>query len=68
MIASLKAEDLIKDLFDCTLLDSTQFDQDVVKIVKKHLAIPSIHSKAGEKISGELEQLVKTRVSAKKTG
>lgn len=66
MADSLKAEDLIKELFENTLLDSTQFDQDVVQIVKKHLSSAPIASKAGEKISDELELLVKSRVSAKK--
>lgn len=68
MADSLKAEDLIKELFEHTLLDYSQFDQDVVQIVKKHLSSALIASKAGEKISDELEQLVKSRVAAKKAG
>lgn len=66
MAGSLKAEDLIKELFEHTLLDAKQFDQDIVQIVKKHLSDVPIPSKAGGKISTELEQLVKTRVTAKK--
>lgn len=66
MSDSLKAEDLIKELFESTLVDSGQFDQDIVQILKKHLTAEPIASKAGEKISGELEQLVKKRVAAKK--
>lgn len=68
MSDSLKAEDLIKELFENTLLDSSQFDQDIVQIIKKHLSSPPIVSKAGEKISDELEQLVKSRVAAKIAG
>lgn len=66
MADSLKAEDLIKELFEHTLLDYSQFDQDVVKIVKKHLSSSPIASKAGEKISDDLDRLVKLRVTAKK--
>jgi len=66
MTDSLKAEDLIKELFENTLLDAKEFDQDIVQILKTHLTSEPIASKAGEKISGELEQLVKDRVTAKK--
>lgn len=66
MADSLKAEDLIKELFEHTLLDAKQFDQDIVQIVKKYLSASPIASKAGEKISDELEQLVKDRVLAQK--
>jgi predicted metal-binding transcription factor (methanogenesis marker protein 9) len=62
MPESLKAEDLIKELFDKTLLDSSQFDQEVVSIVKSHLVSSHAATKAYEKITTDLEQLVSTRV------
>jgi hypothetical protein len=67
MTDSLKAEDLIKELFEKTLLVPSEYDQDVVQIVKEHLALYPIPTKAGEKISAELEILVKKRVATKKT-
>ncbi len=66
MPESIKAEDLVKELFDKILLDSTQFDQEVVQIMKKYLTSPTIHSKADEKISAELDQLVQERATTSK--
>lgn len=65
MSDSLRAEDLIKELFEKTLQDGSKYDQDVVRIIKKYLSNTPIHTKAGEKISTELEQLVNTRLATK---
>lgn len=63
MSSSIKAEDLIKKLFDEILLDPTKYDQDIVLIIKKYFSSTPISSKSGEKISAELVQLVQKRIS-----
>jgi hypothetical protein len=59
----IKAEDLLKNIFDGVLAQG-KFDQDIVKVLKAELLSGSIHSQAGKRIATELEKLAKQRAAA----
>ncbi len=58
-----QASELLRKLFDEALVDSNQFDQEIVQITRLHLDSASIHSKAGSNLAKDLLDIAEKRAT-----
>lgn len=58
---TLSASDLIETLFGKILLDTQEFDSEVVTLTEAHLGARSPHSRAGNNLANALIELAKMR-------
>jgi hypothetical protein len=58
---NLYASELVEKLFSQILLDSSEYNSEVVSVVKSHLGGDAPLSKAGNNLANELIELAKKR-------
>lgn len=57
----LSASEFVDRLFEEELLNNVEYDAQVVRLVREHLGVASVHSQAGVRLAEALVQLAKER-------
>lgn len=60
-VGRTNVREVLRNLFDVVLPKNTALDQDVVKVMQKHLGGESLQSRAGNSVAEELIALAKDR-------